>query len=373
MKLNKKFLIIEILFPVIILPVLLLASVDLVVVFMIMGLVLLFIFFRLLFLKSLNRRFNRLAFKIEEMAAGNVFKKIQVRSKDEVCQVVSALNDLIERLGSGVAMDVSVSRELAQAKSDFVSLASHQLRTPLSIVKWYSDYLLSGDCGELKKEQKKYIKEIFISNQRMIDLVNALLDVSRIDLRTFAIEPEPTKIVKKAEEAIKKFKKEITKKKINFEKNFEKMPVLNLDPRLILIVFENILSNAIKYTPEGGKVRFIIRKTEANVLIKVSDTGVGIKRSDRHKMFTKMFRADNAKKMSAGGTGLGLYIAKAVIERSGGKIWYESPSLDFFVEKEKDKELKSMMKKGMGTTFFITIPLKGMKRKEGTKNLESIQ
>jgi len=323
--------------------------------------------------KNLLAKNRDIALAIGEMAAGNLNKQIKIEKRDELSQIADSLNNLMERLKSGVAMDTSVSRELEQAKADFVSLASHQLRTPLSIVKWYSDYILCGDAGEINAEQKKYLGEIFKTNQRMIDLVNALLDVSRIDLGTFSIEPEPTDIIKKANEAVKKYESIIKLKKVIFEKNFEKMPLLNLDPRLILIVLENILSNAVKYTPDGGRVRFTIKKTDVNILIKVSDTGVGVSRELRSKMFSKMFRAADAKKMVAGGNGLGLYVAKAVIEKSGGKIWFESPSMEFFIEEGGKKAWKNLMKSGLGTTFFITIPLKGMKKRAGTKQLENIE
>lgn len=323
--------------------------------------------------KGLNDKIRHMALVVGEMAAGNLNKKIKIEKNGDLNQIANSLNDLMNRLKSGAVMDTSVNRELAQAKADFVSLASHQLRTPLSIVKWYTDYILCGDAGDINAEQKKYLSEIYNTNQRMIDLVNALLDVSRIDLGTFSIEPEPTDIVKKANEAVKKYESIIKIKKIIFEKNFEKMSPLNLDPRLILIVFENILSNAVKYTPEGGRVRFTIKKTDANILIKISDTGVGVSRELRSKMFSKMFRAADAKKMVAGGNGLGLYVAKAVIEKSGGKIWFESPSMEFFVEDGGKKAWKNMMKSGLGTTFFITIPSKGMKRKSGTKKLERIE
>lgn len=293
---------------------------------------------------------------IEEIAAGNLDKHIEFEKINELSQINGRLNDLMSRLKSGVVGDVSKNCELDQAKSDFVSLASHQLRTPLSIVKWYVDYILCGDAGEINEEQKKYLIEIFNTNQRMIDLVNALLDVSRIDLGTFSIKPEQTDIVKKADEAVRKYESLIMAKKIVFEKNFEKMPLLKLDPRLILIVLENILSNAIKYTPDKGRVRFTIKKTDNDMLIKVSDTGVGVSPDLQSKMFSKMFRAADAKKMVAGGNGLGLYISRAVIEKSGGKIWFESPNAEFFVEDDKGMVQKKIQTRNSGLLFILLFP-----------------
>lgn len=147
--------------------------------------------------------------------------------------------------------------------------------------------------------------------------------------------------------------------------------MINLDPRLTKIVFENLLSNALKYTPAGGKIRLTIKRSDPNVLIKISDTGCGIPREEQPKIFTKMFRAANAKHLEAGGTGLGLYIAKAVIEKSGGRIWFESPSLELFSSADQNEQMVDS--KRYGTTFFITIPLVGMKPKTGTKKLESLE
>ena len=319
-----------------------------------------------------SKRIKRLSFKIQEMAAGNLSKKIEIKGNDEIGQLSNSLNELMSRLKTGVAQNVSTHRELAQAKSDFVAIASHQLRTPLSIVKWYIDYLVSGDAGALNDEQIKYLKEVYGSNERLIELVNALLDVSRIDVGTFSIEPEPTDIIERANSAIERFEKEIEQKNIVLEKQYDEFPLLKLDPRLTKIVFQTIISNAVKYTPPGGKIRIVVKKTDRDIYIKVSDTGIGITREEQPKMFSKLFRAPNAKKIESVGTGLGLYIVKAVIEKSGGKIWLESPSLDLLLEAEQEKDHQPIDKKNMGTTVHITIPLKGMREKPGTKKLTSL-
>lgn len=314
-----------------------------------------------------------LALKVQEMGAGNLSKRLVTNRKDEVGQLINSLNELMSRLQTGVAVDISKHRELSRAKTDFVSLAAHQLRTPLSIVKWYSDFLLSGDAGKFSKEQLKYVEEIFRSNQRLIDLVNSLLDASRIDLGTFVIEPKPTDVIERAETALSKFYPEIERKKIKLEKQYDKFDKLNLDPRLTQIIFENIISNAVEYTPIGGKIKFIVKKTAKDVFIKISDTGFGIPREEQPKIFTKLFRGDIAKKIQADGSGLGLYVVKAIVEKSGGRIWFESPSLELLLEEKQDADNLPLDKKNMGTTFFITIPLKGMMPKEGTKKLENLK
>jgi signal transduction histidine kinase len=321
--------------------------------------------------RSHSRRLKRLTLKVEEMAAGNLGLKISDHSGDEVGQLASALTDLADRIKSGVALDVNKHRELQRAKTDFVALASHQLRTPLSIIKWYVDFLLCGDAGALSSDQERYLRQIYLSNERLIELVNALLDVSRIDVGTFAIEPEPMDIVERAESALARFLPEIKAKSIVLIKDYDDFEPINLDPRLTKTVFENILSNSVKYTPSGGTIKVSVKKTDRDAFIRISDSGCGIPREEQPRMFTKLFRADNAKRIESIGTGLGLYIAKAIIEKSGGKIWFHSPSLELLLA-DGDKSGIPLDKRNRGTTMNITIPLKGMRERHGSKKLSSI-
>ncbi|MEA3449855.1 MAG: HAMP domain-containing sensor histidine kinase [Patescibacteria group bacterium] len=322
--------------------------------------------------RNFSKRIMALTFKVQEMAAGNLSMRLKHNSKDEIGYLSNSINELMGRLQTGVAQDVSKHRQLNKAKTDFVAIASHQLRTPLSIIKWYVDYLICEDAGEINPEQKKYLKEVYRSNERLIELVNALLDVSRIDVGTFSIDPESTDIIERAEAAIKVLSREIENKKINLIKKYDKFPLLNLDPRLTKMVFQNILSNAVKYTPEAGIVKIVIKKIERDIFIKISDSGCGIPREEQPKMFSKMFRGLNAKKIESIGTGLGLYIVKAIVEKSGGKIWFHSPSLELLLAPGKNDSDIPLDKRNQGTTINITIPLKGMKRRAGTKKLTSI-
>ena len=248
-----------------------------------------------------------------------------------------------------VFRDVSKEREIDRAKTEFVSLASHQLRTPLSTINWYAEMLLDEDVGKINKDQKKYLQALYDANHRMVGLVNALLNVSRIELGTFAIDPEPVKFFEIADSLIKELTPRIKEKKIKIEKKYTiDLPIINADPRLLRIILQNLISNAIKYTPEKGSIIVEICKKDSDILIKIKDTGYGIPKIQQSKIFNKLFRADNVLTKDCDGTGLGLYIVKAVVEQSGGKIWFES---------EENK----------GTTFFVTIPSKGMKSKKGVK------
>jgi len=260
-----------------------------------------------------------------------------------------------------VFRDITKEKDIDKAKTEFVSLASHQLRTPLTTVSWYSEMLLAGDAGMLNDAQKKYLDEIYKGNKRMVDLVNALLNVSRMELGTFIVDPEPTDILALAQSVVSDFKPQIDQKKLKFsEKHADNLPILNADPKLLRMVFQNLLANAIKYTPDKGKITLELTLSDAqglvsnakgqisNILIKVSDNGYGIPKAHQSSIFTKLFRADNVREKDTEGTGLGLYIVKAIVDHSGGKIWFES---------EENK----------GATFYVTLPLAGMKKKEGTK------
>lgn len=274
-----------------------------------------------------------------------------------VAESVAPIKDQYDNVIGVVVVfrDITSERSIDKAKTEFVSLASHQLRTPLTTVNWYAEMLLTGDAGKLTKDQKAFIKEIYQGNKRMADLVNALLNVSRIELGTFAVDVEPVNLKKLAKDALKDLHSLAEKHETNIiEKYDSKLGKYQGDPKLLLIIFQNLLSNAIKYTPDGGDVTLEIKaKQKDDILsIKVSDTGYGIPEAEKANIFQKLYRADNIKQKNTTGTGLGLYIIKSIIEESKGRIWFES---------EEDK----------GTTFFIELPLSGMTPKEGSKPLES--
>src|SRR3989338_642550 len=247
--------------------------------------------------------------------------------------------------------DITKDREIDQAKTEFVSLASHQLKTPLSAINWYSEMVLEEEVGPLNEKQKEYLKNLYDANRRMVELVNSLLNVSRIDLGAFAVEPSPTDFSAGADEVLTELKPQIDLKKLRLDKEYDKqVPSINADPKLLRIIFQNLLSNAVKYTAPNGVIGLALKKEGDNILIRVTDTGYGIPAADQGKIFTKLFRADNVRDKEAEGTGLGLYIVKAVVEAGGGRIWFDSLE-------------------GRGTSFFITLPLAGMKKKAGTRGL----
>lgn len=254
----------------------------------------------------------------------------------------------------GVEHDITKERKFDRAKTEFVSLASHQLRTPLSTIGWYAEMLLSGDAGEPNPEQKQYLDEIYRANRRMVELVNAFLNVSRLELGSFIVEPESVAMIPVCEGVIADEKPNLERKHIVLETNFGKdVPVIHADPKLLRVIFQNLISNAIKYTPDNGKVivEIALEADKRNVHITVRDTGYGIPKDQHEKIFTKLFRADNVKVRETDGTGLGLYIVKSIVDHSKGKIWFES---------EVNK----------GTAFHVMIPTSGMRKKEGATKIQ---
>jgi len=251
----------------------------------------------------------------------------------------------------GIERDVTMEKKVDQAKTEFVSIASHQLRTPLSTIKWYVELLQDGSVGPLNQEQKNFLHEISIGNERMVEFVNALLNVSRIEVGSFVVEPEPVNLIEFMKDEVHGSKPQIDIKKLKIKTDFDpSLPIINLDPKLMRIVVTNLLSNSVKYTPEGGTITLGLKKQKNGILFSISDTGMGIPMGQQSKIFTKMFRADNVKAADTHGTGLGLYIVKSIVEESHGKIWFES-------------------KENKGTTFYVTLPLGGMKKKTGSKKL----
>jgi len=186
----------------------------------------------------------------------------------------------------------------------------------------------------------------------MVELVNALLNISRIELGTFMIEPEQTDIVKITESILDEVKQKIKSKNLKIVRGYSaKMPI-SADTKLLRIIIQNIITNAVKYTPSGGTISIKLQKQSSNYQITIADTGYGIPQKQQNKIFSKLFRADNIREMETDGTGLGLYIVKRIVDQAGGKIWFKS-------------------QENKGTTFFITLPKGGMEKKEGSRGLIS--
>jgi signal transduction histidine kinase len=216
-------------------------------------------------------------------------------------------------------------RELDKNKDEFISMASHQLRTPLTTIKGYLSMVLEGDVGPVTKDERKMIQQSFDSAERMVYLIADLLNVSRLQSGKFVIENKPTNLAKLAQAEVDQLKETAGhhKLKLTLHKP-DHIPMFNLDETKIRQVVMNFLDNAIYYTPAGGSIDVILELTDDTVSYTVNDTGLGVPKSEQHHLFTKFYRAGNAKKMRPDGTGLGLFMAKKVIAAQGGAIIFKS-------------------------------------------------
>ena len=231
--------------------------------------------------------------------------------------------------------------KIDRAKSEFISIASHQLRTPLTAVKGYISMVLEGTYGQLAEKLSKPLENVYQSNERLIRLVNDLLNLSRLDAGKIEFSPELTSLEEMVSGIVEELRINAKKKGLYMKmiKPSELLPKIMVDQDKIRQVILNIVDNAIKYTKEGG-ITFELKKLDEQEEIKVSDTGEGMDERELNSLFQMFSRATAGTQLHAEGAGLGLYVARQFIEMHGGKIWAESPG------------------KGKGSAFIIQLPIK---------------
>jgi PAS domain S-box-containing protein len=256
---------------------------------------------------------------------------------------ITAIPLLSENMKAGrlvVLHDVSREKMVERMKTEFVSISAHQLRTPLSAIKWTLKMLLDGDLGEITKDQREFIEKTYESNEKMINLINDLLNVTRIEEGRYLYKPAMTDLVEVVTSLIDSYEEEAAKKKISLSlKPIKvKLPKVSLDTEKIRLAFQNLVENAIRYTAAGGKVTVSVKYDKKEIVVCVRDTGVGVPNDQKHRVFTKFFRGANVIKMETEGSGLGLFITKNVVEAHGGKVWFES-------------------EEGKGSAFYLSIPV----------------
>jgi len=272
------------------------------------------------------------------------FFREEINIREELILEISLVSIIREeeKIGSLIILhDVSREKLIEKMKSEFVSLTAHQLRTPLSAMKWSMIMILDGELGKINKEQRDFLQNNYDSNEKMIHLINDLLNVTRIEEGRFLYQLVSADIGQIIEEVIKSHKELAKKRKIKFEfkKPAQKVPKFMMDVDKMKMALENLIDNAVRYNIKGRYVKVSLEKNKDKVEISIKDNGVGIPEKQHPRIFTKFFRAANVIKIDTEGSGLGLYIAKNIIEAHKGKIWFESD-----VNK--------------GTTFYFQIPIK---------------
>jgi len=258
---------------------------------------------------------------------------------------MSPVRDIIEKIfiGAVVVMeDITEEKKLDKMRSEIISITSHQLRTPATIIKGNLEMVLGGDVGKINAQQKELLDDTFLGNQRMISLINDLMDVAKIDEGKFKLAMEPAQLEDVVVDVIKEISPLAKEKKVepSFVYPANPLPPVKINRQRVKQAIQNIVDNAVKYSSAGdsGKVSLDIQEETKFLELIVKDNGIGIPEKEQDKIFERFSRGSNSTKLDpGGGSGLGLYIAKAVVEQGGGRIWFES-------------------KEGVGTTFHATFP-----------------
>jgi len=256
-----------------------------------------------------------------------------------VALIVLITTAIIFIIGYLIVINFNRLAEVNRMKSEFVSIVSHQLRTPLSSLKWSLNLLMGGKLDKIDIKQKEYLKIIEESNERMIKLVNDLLDVSRIEQGRLDLKPERVSLPNLIKDLISEMTPLAQANNVLIELEIDdNLPDVFADSARLRLAIGNLIDNAIRYIKEKGKVKIKLTKKNNQVKCQIEDNGVGIPDYQKNQVFQKFFRSENIMKYQIKGTGLGLFIAKAIIEASGGKIGFTS-------------------QEGVGSTFWVILPI----------------
>jgi signal transduction histidine kinase len=268
---------------------------------------------------------------------------------------ISQFNITLQQRVSSAMSKLRVANQnlkaLDSAKDEFISMVSHQLRTPLTTIKGYLSMMLDGDTGKITGEQKEFLGFAYEGAERMVALISDLLNVSRLAAGRFVIEKKPTDLVNVVADEVRQLRRHAEAKNLEliFTPPSRKMPLMELDESKTRQVIMNFIDNAIYYTRQGG-IYINLNADKQNVRLTVRDTGIGVPESAKSQLFSKFFRAENAQAARPDGTGLGLFLAKQVVEDQGGTVIFESTQ-------------------DQGSTFGFSMPIRmAAKAPQKTKN-----
>lgn len=269
----------------------------------------------------------------------------ETRQKDKQEALALQLQNLASHLQEKVASQTRELRErnerletLSKQKDEFLTLIAHRLRTPLTAIKWIGQLFTKGSFGRVSKEQKGYVEKLNEVTEKLIELVDDILNVIRIEEGKYGFTFRPTDVALMIRLVIEPNRIIATGKGVEMVEDIENVALLPADEEKLAVAFENILNNAVKYTPPKGRILISLAEKDKKAVLEIGDTGIGIPEKDKARIFSKFFRGKNAFQKEAEGTGLGLYIARNIIRAHGGDITFVS-------------------EEGKGATFTITLPL----------------
>jgi len=293
-------------------------------------------------IETLGKVFNNMADHLARYTASleDEVGKRTAELKEKISELDTS-NQLLTKREAELTLVNERLLELDKAKSEFISVAAHQLRTPLSAIKWTLSLLIDEQADNLSAEQKSLLMKGYESNERIISLINEMLVVTRIEAGKVQYNFSIVHIEDIIDSILIDFagQAHVRNMTLKFDKPSSDLPYIHADPEKLRTVLQNLVENAVKYTHDGGSITIAAALgDDRKVKIAVKDTGIGIPTRQQSSIFNKFFRADNASKQQTDGSGLGLFIAKSIVEKHGGAIWFESAE-------------------GIGTTFYFTIPV----------------
>lgn len=261
------------------------------------------------------------------------------RSVDKVRELNATLQQRVNEATRELRASNAQLQRLDEAKDEFISMASHQLRTPLTSIKGYISMLMEGDVGKVSNDQKHLLQEAFVSSERMVRLIGDFLNVSRLQTGKFIIDKQPVDLAKLVGREIESLGPNAAARSLKFTyKQPKNVPKLSLDESKIQQVIMNFADNAIYYSKEKSTIKVSLTVVKDRVEFTIKDTGIGVPLAEQNNLFSKFFRATNARKQRPDGTGVGLFLAKKVIDAHDGRVIFES-------------------KENKGSTFGFSLPL----------------
>jgi len=262
-----------------------------------------------------------------------------VEDPQVVVLIVLSVTAILFTIGVIITRSFERLAEANRMKSEFISVVSHQLRSPLSNLRWAIELLTSGRVNGVSEKQLEYFKILKENSARMRELVSDLLIVSRLETAKLPLKKKEVSLEDLAREIIEELEPFAKASNVKLDLKAPKnLPKVFTDSSQVRLVIENLLDNAIRYIKEKGQVEIKLEKRRKNLYFEIKDNGVGIPKEDQKYIFQKFFRSENVMRYQTQGSGLGLYITKSIVKRSGGKIGFKS-------------------QEGIGSTFWFTLPI----------------
>ena len=298
--------------------------------------------------RKISKPIKELSFAANEIERGNFKSRIDIKTGDELERLGKTLNKTIEVLEK----TDEERKQLDKAKTEFMSITSHELRSPMTPMKAQLQMILGDYFGKISPKQRESLDIVLRNTERLDRIIQDFLEISRIEAARLKFKFIRTDIGNHVQRLVKEMQGFMPEKKIRIVANIGKIPVIEVDPDRIMQILRNLINNAIKFTPEDGKIIINVGLESNMIKFSVQDNGVGVKKEDQRRLFEPFFQAEQTMYREKGGTGLGLAICKGIVETQEGKIWIES-------------EL------GKGSTFLFKIPLKPVKEIKSIKLLFS--